>query len=136
MSQSLPALEKDCSEIMQQITPLGDFRPGSIRGVMGRCSKPNGHCARVGDPDRGPNFRLTRKVHGKTVSETFPDPAALHKAQREVAAFHRFRELVQSFLEVNEKICRLRPVEATGEQAPTAQEKKRRKPFSGRWRKK
>ena len=45
MPQSLPALEKGRSEVVRQITQLGDFRPGSIRGVMGRCSKPNCHCA-------------------------------------------------------------------------------------------
>jgi hypothetical protein len=58
-------------------------------------------------------------VHGKTVTETFSSPAALPKAQSEVAEFHRFRELSQSLLEVNEKICQARPVEDT----LTAQEK-------------
>jgi hypothetical protein len=59
MSESLPVLEKDRSEVVRQITQLGDFRPGSILGVMGRCSKPNCYCAQAGDPGHGPNFRLT-----------------------------------------------------------------------------
>jgi hypothetical protein len=62
-------------------------------------------------------------VEGKTVSETFATPAELHKAQREVEAYHRFRELVQQLLEVNEKICRSRPVGLE----LTLQKKKRRK---------
>jgi hypothetical protein len=62
-------------------------------------------------------------VNGKSVSETFASPAELRKAQREVEAFHRFRELSGELLEVNEKICRTRPVEGT----LTPQEKKRRK---------
>jgi hypothetical protein len=40
-----------------------------------------------GSAGHGPNFRLTRKVAGKTVTETFASPAALRKAQREVAEF-------------------------------------------------
>ena len=32
MSESLPVLEKDRSEVVRQITQLGDFRPGSILG--------------------------------------------------------------------------------------------------------
>ena len=32
----------------------------------------------------GPNFRLTRRVAGKTATETFDSPAALRKAQQEV----------------------------------------------------
>jgi hypothetical protein len=50
-------------------------------------------------------------MDGKTVSETFFSPAELRKAQREVEAFHRFRELSRQLLDINEKICRLRPVE-------------------------
>jgi hypothetical protein len=48
MSESAEALEKDRSEVLQQITQLGDFRPGSIVGTMGRCNKPNCHCAQPG----------------------------------------------------------------------------------------
>ena len=44
------------------------------------------------------------------MSETFSSPAQRRKAQREVEAFHRFRELSRQLLEVNEQICRLRPV--------------------------
>jgi hypothetical protein len=67
-------------------------------------------------------------VNGKTVSETFASPAELRKAQREVEAFHRFRELSRELLEVNEEICRARPVEDT----LTPQEKKRRKRSGGK----
>ena len=44
MSEPLPALEKDRSEVLRQISHLGDLRPGSIVEVMGRCGKPNCHC--------------------------------------------------------------------------------------------
>lgn len=56
-----------------------------------------------------PNSVSPRKVKGKTVSESFSSAAELRKAQREVEAFHRFRQLSQELLEVNEKICRARP---------------------------
>jgi hypothetical protein len=65
-----------------------------------------------------------RKVGTKTVTETFSSPAALSKAQREVAEFHRFREMGSQLLDVNERICALRPVE---EPPLSAQEKKRPK---------
>jgi hypothetical protein len=54
---------------------------------------------------------LTRKINGKTVSESFSSAAELGKAQREVDAFHRFRQLSQDLLDVNERICQARPVE-------------------------
>ena len=95
-----------------------------ITGTGGRCGDAHCHCHRAGDPGHGPYYRLTRKADGKTVTETFLSPASLAKAQREVAEYHRFRELSGQLLEVNEQICGLRPVEET---ASSAQEKKRRK---------
>src|SRR5882672_12800129 len=102
---------------------LGDFRSGSITAIQGRCGKPSCHCHQPNRPGHGPNFRLTRKIDGKTVSESFSSAAELRKAQREVEAFHRFRQLSQELLEVNEKICLARPVE----DALTPEEKKQPK---------
>ena len=126
MADSLPVLERERAEIQRQISGLGDMRAGSITTTGGRCGNRNCHCHEEGDPGHGPFYRLTRKVDGKTVTETFSTPAALRKAQQEVAEFHRFRELSQSLLEVNERVCRERPVEDT----LTRQEKKRRRQSS------
>lgn len=127
MPQSLAALEQQRSRILSQILVLGDFRSGSITAIQGRCGKANCHCHRPNQPGHGPNFRLTRKVKGKTVSETFLSTAELHKAQQEVEAFHRFQKLSRELLEVNEQICQARPAA----DLLTPEEKKRRK-LSGR----
>jgi hypothetical protein len=127
MSEPLQALEKGRSEVLRQMSHLGDLRPGSILGVMGRCSKPNCHCAQPGDPGHGPNFRLTRKIKGKTVAETLSSPAALRKAQREVAEFRRFRELSAKLLELNEAICQRRPL---GEEEDLSRAEKKRRMLS------
>ena len=113
MPDPLAALEQQRSGILTQILELGDFRSGSITAINGRCGKPNCHCHQPNQPGHGPNFRLTRKINGKSVSETFSSAAELRKAQREVESFHRFRQLCQELLEVNERICRARPVEDT-----------------------
>jgi hypothetical protein len=124
MPDSLVDLESRRATVQLQIAQLGDMRSGSITGTGGRCGNPNCHCHRAGDPGHGPYYRLTRKVNGKTVTETFSSAASLTKAQREVAECQRFRELGGQLLDVNEQICELRPVE---EISPTAQEKKRLK---------
>jgi hypothetical protein len=124
MPDSLPDLESRRAAVQSQIAQLGDMRSGSITGTGGRCGNPNCHCHQAGDPGHGPYHRLTRKVNGKTVTETFSCPASLAKAQREVAECQRFRELGDQLLDVNEQICQLRPVEET---PPSAQEKKRSK---------
>jgi len=123
MPDSLPSLLQQRDAILREVLSLGDFRSGSITTTGGKCGKPNCHCHQAGNPGHGPNYRLTRKRGGKTVTETFSSPAELRKAQSEVEAFHRFQSLSRQLLEVNEKICRARPVE----DALTPQEKKRRK---------
>jgi hypothetical protein len=128
LPESLASLEQQRSAILTRILELGDFRSGSITAIQGRCGKPNCHCHLPNHPGHGPNYRLTRKVGGKTISETFSSPAELSKAQREVEAFHRFRQLSQELLEINETICRARSVEDTR----TPEEKKRPKRSNAR----
>jgi hypothetical protein len=128
MTTALPALETQRCEIQRKISQLGDMRAGSITTTGGRCGNPGCHCRKDDDPGHGPFHRLTRKVEGKTVTETFATPVALRKAQQEVAEFHRFRELSQNLVDVNEKICRARPVEDT----MSPREKKRPKRFTGK----
>src|SRR2546422_4076018 len=99
MGETLTALEDQRTQLLQQIAGLRDFRTGSITVTTGRCGKPNCHCARPRDAGHGPNFRLTRKVDGTTVTETFPSPAALDKAQREVAEFHKFLHLSRALID-------------------------------------
>jgi hypothetical protein len=70
MPESLATLEQQRTAILSQILHLGDFRSGSITAISGRCGKPNCHCHQPGQPAHGPNYRLTKKVNGKTVSET------------------------------------------------------------------
>jgi hypothetical protein len=124
MPDSLVDLENRRAAVQLQIAQLGDMRSGSITETGGRCGNPNCHCHRADDPGHGPYYRLTRKVRGKTVTETFSSLASLAKARREVAECQRFRELGDELLDVNEQICQLRPVE---EPLSSAQEKKRRK---------
>jgi hypothetical protein len=123
MPESLAELEQQRTAVLRQISELGDFRPGSITGTGGRCGNPGCHCHRAGDPGHQPHLRLTYKVDGKSVTESFARPAAQRKTEREIENFRRYRQLERSFVEVNEKICRARPLEDT----VTTQEKKRPK---------
>jgi len=132
MSVSLTSLERQRADLLSQIMQLGDFRSGSITAISGRCGKPNCRCHQPGQPPHGPNYRLTRKLNGKTVSETFSSAVELRKAQQEVEAFHRFRDLSRQLLEVNERICQARPVEDT----LSPEEKKRPRRSSGKSAKK
>lgn len=121
MADSLPELELRRADLLTQISQLGDFRPGSITATQGRCGNPNCHCHKPGEAGHGPNLRLTYKIDGKTITESFATPASERKAQREVDEFRRYQELSRALIEVSTQICRARPIE----DALSPQEKKR-----------
>jgi hypothetical protein len=124
MPDPLSALIDDRSALLQQVSQLGDFQPGSITSATRRCGKPTCHCAKPNDPGHGPHFQLTRKIDGKTVTQNLPSLAAVRKAESEIAEFRKFQTLTGELVGVNRKICRLRPVEPAEQ---TVQGKKRPK---------
>jgi hypothetical protein len=110
MPQSLAELEAARCKLQQQFLTLGDFRPGTVSAAPRRCGKPSCHCAQ--QQGRGhPQFRVLRKVKGKSVAESFPNPAGYRQAAAQVAEFHRFQYLIAQMTAINEQICRLRRVE-------------------------
>ncbi len=110
MSQSLVDLEAKRINLVQQFLSLGDFRPGTVSASPRRCGKPACHCAQP-DSAGHPQFRVLHKVKGKSVAESFPNPAAFRQAASQVNEYHRFQELIAEVTSVNEQICRLRPIE-------------------------
>ena len=124
MPNSLSALEARRAELLGSMAGLSDMRPGSIVGAVFRCRRPNCHCAKPEDPGHGPIMRLTYKRTGKTVTEALPSPAAVRKAEQEIAEFRNYQQLSRELVDVSEQVCRLRPVEET---TSTPQEKKRPK---------
>ena len=123
MTDSLPDLLDGRSHLLEELSQLGDFQPGSISNVTRRCGKANCHCAKPSDPGHGPHRQLTQKIDGKTVTQTLSSPEAVRKAEEEIAEFRRFQRLSQELIEINQKICRLRPL-ATQQQS--AEKKKPR----------
>lgn len=123
MPESLLDLESHRAELVKQFARLGDLRSGSISDTSGRCGKPNCRCHQPGQPVHGPNPRLTYKVQGKSVTESLPNPTARKKAEREIAEFRRFEQLVREFIEVSAKICQARSVE----EPAVSQERKRQR---------
>ena len=61
MPPALSELERQREALLQQISELGDFRPGSLTGTGGRCGNPGCHCHRPKDL--------------KAVTESFANPA-------------------------------------------------------------
>ena len=131
MTDPLSTLLDERLNLLQQISELGDFQPGSISHPTRRCGKSACHCAKPDDPGHGPHAQLTQKISGKTVTLNLPSTEAVRKAEREIAEYRRFQSFTSELVEVNRKVCRLRPVEQAMQ---TPQKKKRLKRSSRKLR--
>lgn len=93
----------------ERLTEIGDFRRGSVSENYRRCGKPNCACARRDHPGHGPRFLWTRTVPGRGSRGRQLDRAEVDKVRAELANYHRFAELSEQIVEVNEAICEARP---------------------------
>ena len=111
MTHSIEALERQRAEILHEVQGLGDMRRGSIVEQYLRCGKTPCCCQTPRHPGHGPYFAYTRKVQGKTQTRQLRPGPVLTKLAREVETYHRFRQLCDQLLAVNERLCEHRPLE-------------------------
>jgi hypothetical protein len=105
----MAGLEARRARLYADLGLVGDFRRGALNAVRRKCGKPNCACARAGHAGHGPQYNLTKWAGGKTVTVHLRPGPELDKAEREVAEYERFRDLVGQVTEVNEAICGARP---------------------------
>ena len=113
MVADVEKLEAKRSKLLEALTDTGDMRRGSISEVYRRCGKSNCACASSEHRGHGPYYAFTRKVAGKTQTVQLRAGPELDKLLEEVRTYHGFRDTVEQLVEVNEEICKLRPVAAT-----------------------
>ena len=131
MGQTLEALERRKKVIAVQIGRLGDFRRGTISANYRKCGKKNCVCARPSHPGHGPQYLWNTTAKGKSLAENLPIGPRLEKARKEQLNYQAFLRLTEEFVEVNEKICKLRPVQELEDEGELEELKKKlRRHFS------
>jgi hypothetical protein len=114
-ADELARLESRRDDVLAELAQVGDFRRGSLNAVFRKCGKPNCACAAPGHRGHGPQWNLTRRAGGRTLTLHLKPGPGLDKVRREVAEYRRFRDLCDKLAEVSEEICALRPVLPDGE---------------------
>ena len=136
MNENLQQLEEQRAWHYQELSTFGDFRLGSISETHTRCGKKNCACA---DKRRIGHIRYLWSAtrHGKSIAQNLRLGPEMEQAQLQVEEGHRFQKWFQKSLELNEKICRLRPIpEVEDEKELTALKKKLQRNFAQRRKKK
>jgi len=110
VDQSLHDLELQRKNLFRQMASLGDFRRGTISVNFRKCGKSNCACARKDHPGHGPQYLWNISIGGKTQARNLPLGPELEKVEKEVEQYHAFVRLSQELVEINDRICQLRPV--------------------------
>ena len=124
MAETLRELEERRRQLFQELTELGDFRPGMISVNYRKCGKANCACARPGHAGHGPQYLWNTTQNNQSRAQVVRLGPELQKVKVELANYQRFGELCSELVKVNEQICRLRPVPEVSDERELAQLKK------------
>jgi hypothetical protein len=125
MTESLTALEDQRQQLYQQLSRLGDFRPGTISVNYRRCGKANCACAEAGHRGHGPQYLWSTTRKGKSRAQHLRLGPELEKAEQELRNYSEFVRLCDELVVVNEQLCRLRPARRVEDESELAALKKR-----------
>ena len=131
MEKTLEALESRRLKLYGQLADLGDFRPGAISVNYRKCGKKNCVCAQASHPGHGPQYLWIATVKGKSVAKNLRLGPELDKARQQAENYQSFVRLTAEIVEVNDRICELRPtLEIEDEEELNRLKKKLQKQFS------
>lgn len=131
---SLGDLEQQRAQLYERLSATGDFRRGSISENYRRCGKPNCVCAQPDHPGHGPRFLWTRTVAGRGTKGRQLAAAEVDKVRAELANYHRFAEVSEQIVAVNEAICEARPPNAADAVSPSAGTEAEKGGSAQRWK--
>ena len=116
MGDRMEELELKRKELLRRLTQLGEFRRGSVGVGTRKCGKKNCGCAQPGHAGH-PRYLWSTTRGRRSEARTLRVGPELEKFTQEVDNYRVFLELTRELVEVNEKICDLRPVREVEDEA-------------------
>ncbi len=109
MEQVLESLEAKRKSVYQKLGEIGDFRRGIISVNYRKCGKRDCACAKPGHLGHGPQYLWNTTIKGKSYAKSLRLGPELQKYMEETVKYRKFLRLCGELVELNEKICNLRP---------------------------
>ncbi len=124
MPETLASLEEQRQQLYEEMSGLGDFRPGSIAITYRKCGRGNCACAQAGHPGHGPRYLWSTTQQGRSRAQHLRSELEVAQVEQEVERYRRFLELCTELVKVNEQICRLRPAPEVSDESELRRLKK------------
>lgn len=110
MLKKVEALESKRESLYNELSKTGDFRRGIISVNYRKCGKKNCICSKEGHPGHGPQYLWNTTIKGKSYAKNMKLGTELQKCSEDIANYRHFLKICDELIEVNERICDLRPV--------------------------
>jgi hypothetical protein len=137
MEDTLKVLEEKRKVVYKKMGGIGDFRRGTISVNYRKCGKKNCICTKSGHPGHGPQYLWNTTIKRKSYAKNLKLGPELQKYVEEIANHRKFVQLCDELVELNEKVCDLRPIPAIeGKEEQEELKKKLEQLFRKRLRKK
>jgi Family of unknown function (DUF6788) len=137
MMSELADLERKRGNFYKQLEEVEDFRRGTISVTYRKCGKKNCACAQEGHPGHGPQYLWNTTIKGKSYAKNLKPGPEMEKYREEIANRQLFQKLCNEIVEVNERICDIRPVpEIKDDKELVALKKKLQQMFMEKYKKK
>ena len=134
---ALADMERKRESLYKQLQETGDFRRGIISVTYRKCGKKNCACAQEGHLGHGPQHLWNTTIKGKSYAKSLKLGPEMEKYLEEISNHQRFLKLCADLVEVNERICDMRPVsEINDDNELTALKKKLQQMFVAKYKKK
>jgi uncharacterized protein DUF6788 len=131
-STTLPAnstrteqLQTKTLDLKRAIGALGEIFPGSLVQRFRKCGKPSCHCAKKDSKGHGPDWIVTRELHGKTVTKAIPEPA-VEQVRAGTEEYKRFRQLSHELIETSAQLGEMRLQSAESDEGTKKNRARRR----------
>lgn len=116
MGDRMEELELKRKDLLRRLTQVGEFRRGNVAASKRKCGKKNCACAQPGHAAH-PRYLWSTTRGRRSEARTLRAGPELEKFTHEVDNYRVFLELTRELVEVNEKICELRPVREVEDEA-------------------
>jgi len=96
--------------VLKEISQLAEFRRGTVPSTYRKCGKAKCWCASEGVKGHVPQFLWNGTKGGESFSKNLHLGPEVEKYVEETERDHKFIELLEKFVEINEKICNMTPI--------------------------
>jgi len=104
----LQRLQQRIQRIKEDLTALGDMRPGSLSRQYNVCGKPGCRCKDPRNPQRhGPYYQLSYVHRGQSTSQ-FIRPPLLPTVKAQITTYRRFRRLTEEWVNLALTLAKLK----------------------------